>query len=87
MRHSQAVIKVTFAGLGSISLPPQLTALNRTFLNELTVRGALDESRDHVYQAAPRDPNTAATLTTSETVAMCDDLLAAHRDLLPPSLR
>jgi alpha-galactosidase len=70
-------------------LPPQLTALNRTFLNvvELTVRAALDESRDHVYQAALLDPNTAATLTTTETVAMCDDLLAAHRDLLPPGLR
>jgi alpha-galactosidase len=66
-------------------LPPQLTALNRTFLNvaELTVRAALDESREHVYQAALLDPNTAATLTTTETVAMCDDLLAAHRDLLP----
>jgi alpha-galactosidase len=70
-------------------LPPQLTALNRTFLNvvELTVRAALDESRDHVYQAALLDPNTAATLTTSETVAMCDDLLTAHRDLLPAGLR
>ncbi|MGP7996117.1 MAG: alpha-galactosidase [Streptosporangiaceae bacterium] len=71
------------------ALPPQLTALNRTFLNvvELTVRAALEESRDHVYQAALLDPNTAATLTTTETVAMCDDLLAAHRDLLPAGLR
>jgi alpha-galactosidase len=66
-------------------LPPQLAALNRTFLNvvELTVRAALEESRDHVYQAALLDPNTAATLTTSEIVAMCDDLFEAHRDLLP----
>ena len=71
------------------ALPPQLAALNRTFLNvvELTVQAALAESRDHVYQAALLDPNTAATLTTTETVAMCDDLLAAHRDLLPPGLR
>jgi alpha-galactosidase len=71
------------------ALPPQLTALNRTFLNvvELTVRAALEESRDHVYQAALLDPNTAATLTTTETVAMVDDLLAAHRDLLPAGLR
>ncbi|HEY5350849.1 MAG TPA: alpha-galactosidase [Streptosporangiaceae bacterium] len=66
-------------------LPPQLAALNRTFLNvvELTVRAALEESRDHVYQAALLDPNTAATLTTAQTVAMCDELFAAHRDLLP----
>ncbi len=71
------------------ALPPQIAALNRTFLNvvELTVRAALEESRDHVYQAALLDPNTAATLTTTQTVAMCDDLLEAHRDLLPSALR
>jgi alpha-galactosidase len=71
------------------ALPPQIAALNRTFLNvvELTVRAALDESRDHVYQAALLDPNTAATLTTTQTVAMCDDLLEAHGHLLPPALR
>jgi alpha-galactosidase len=71
------------------ALPPQIAALNRTFLNvvELTVRAALDESRDHVYQAALLDPNTAATLTTTQTVAMCDELLAAHADLLPSALR
>jgi alpha-galactosidase len=71
--------------VGVGALPPQLAALNRTFLNvvELTVRAALEESRDHVYQAALLDPNTAATLTTAQTVAMCDELFAAHRELLP----
>ena len=70
-------------------LPPQLTALNRTFLNvvELTVRAALEESRDHVYQAALLDPNTAATLTTTQTIAMCDDLFEAHGDLIPWAVR
>ena len=70
------------------ALPPQLAALNRTFLNvvELTVRAALDGSREHVYQAALLDPNTSATLTTTQTVAMCDDLLDAHKALLPPGL-
>jgi alpha-galactosidase len=70
------------------ALPPQLTALNRTFLNvvELTVRAALDGSRDHVYQAALLDPNTGATLTTEQTVAMCDELIHAHRHLLPAAL-
>lgn len=69
------------------ALPPQLAALNRTFLNvvELTVQAALAESRDHVYQAAMLDPNTAASLTTTQIVAMCDDLFEAHRDLLPPA--
>jgi alpha-galactosidase len=66
-------------------LPTQLAALNRTFLNvvELTVRAALDGSLEHVYQAALLDPNTGATLTTSEIVAMCDELLEAHRLNLP----
>ncbi len=70
------------------ALPVQLAALNRTFLNvvELTVTAALEGRRDHVYQAALLDPNTAATLTTSQVIAMCDDLLEAHRPLLPPAL-
>jgi alpha-galactosidase len=70
-------------------LPPQLAALNRTFLNvvELTVRAVLAGDRGHVYQAALLDPNTAATLTTGQAEAMCDELFAAHRDLLPPALR
>jgi alpha-galactosidase len=69
-------------------LPVQLAALNRTFLNvvELTVRAVLEGSRDHVYQAALLDPNTAATLTTAQTVAMCDELLEAHAALLPAAL-
>jgi alpha-galactosidase len=53
---------------------------------ELTVRAALDGSRENVYQAALLDPNTAATLTTGQVVAMCDELFEAHRDLLPPAL-
>src|SRR5216683_209649 len=71
------------------SLPVQLAALNRTFLNvvELTVKAVLTGSRDHVYQAALLDPNTSATLTTDQTVALCDELLEAHSDLLPAALR
>ena len=71
------------------ALPPQLAALNRTFLNvvELTVAAALEGSCDHVRQAALLDPNTAATLTVEQTVAMVDELLAAHSELLPPGLR
>ncbi|HVH94665.1 MAG TPA: alpha-glucosidase/alpha-galactosidase, partial [Nocardioidaceae bacterium] len=66
------------------ALPPQLAALNRTFLNvvELTVKAVLEGERQHVYQAALLDPNTAATLTTSQTVEMCDELFAAHGDLM-----
>jgi alpha-galactosidase len=71
------------------SLPPQLAALNRTFLNvvELTVKAVLEADRSHIYQAAMLDPNTAATLTTHQITQMCDELLAAHGDLIPETLR
>ena len=71
------------------SLPPQLVALNRTFLNvvELTVKAVLEGDRSHVYQAALLDPNAAATLTTDQSKKMCDELLAAHGDLIPEALR
>jgi alpha-galactosidase len=70
-------------------LPPQLAALNRTFANvcELTVRAALDGKPEHVHHAAMLDPNTAASLTLDEIEALVDDLLAAHGDALPESLR
>jgi alpha-galactosidase len=71
------------------ALPPQTLALNRTFVNvvELTVRAALERSRELVYQAALLDPNTAATLTTGQIVSMVDDLIEAHGDLIPEGVR
>jgi alpha-galactosidase len=70
-------------------IPPQCLALNRTFLNvvELTVRAVVEGSREHVYQAALLDPNTAATLSTDQIVNMVDDLIEAHGDLIPNSIR
>jgi alpha-galactosidase len=71
------------------ALPPQLAALNRTFLNvvELTVQAALEQRREHVYHAAMLDPNAAATLTLDRIVALCDELIEAHGDLLPEGIR
>jgi alpha-galactosidase len=70
-------------------LPAQLAALNRTFLNvvELTVQAVLQDSRDLVYEAAVMDPNTAATLGLDEIHRMCDELIEAHGDLMPPGIR
>ncbi|MBS1882262.1 MAG: alpha-glucosidase/alpha-galactosidase [Actinobacteria bacterium] len=70
-------------------LPAQLAALNRTFLNvgELTVRAALEGNPAHVRQAALLDPNTAATLSPDRIYELCDELTAAHGDLLPEPLR
>jgi alpha-galactosidase len=70
-------------------IPPQTLALNRTFLNvvELTVNAALEGRRSLVYQAALMDPNAGATLTTGQIVDLCDDLIAAHGDLMPAGIR
>jgi alpha-galactosidase len=71
------------------ALPPQCLALNRTFLNvvELTVRAALEQRRELVYQAAMLDPNTAATLTIGQILDMVDELIEAHGRLIPEAIR
>ncbi|WP_214408738.1 alpha-galactosidase [Sphaerisporangium fuscum] len=70
-------------------LPTQLAALNRVTLNvsELTVKAALEGRRDHVYQAALLDPNTAASLPVQRIRELVDELIAAHGDLLPEGIR
>ncbi|MCM2422783.1 alpha-glucosidase/alpha-galactosidase [Streptomyces sp. RKAG293] len=71
------------------ALPPQLAALNRSFLNvvELTVAAAVEEDPRHIRHAAMSDPATAATLTVPQIWALCDDMVAAHGGALPPALR
>ena len=70
-------------------LPPQLAALNRSFLNvaELTVRAAIEGSPEHVLQAALLDPNTAASLTVDEIERLVAELTEAHGEALPEGLR
>lgn len=70
-------------------LPPQCAALNRTFVNvaELTMRAALEQRRDHVYQAVMMDPNAGATLTIAQIEAMVDELIEAHGELMPAGIR
>jgi alpha-galactosidase len=71
------------------ALPAQCAAINRGFVNvgQLTVQAALTGDRRMVRQAAMVDPNTAATLTLDAIWALCDELTAAHGDLMPASLR
>ncbi len=66
-------------------LPEQCAALNRTNINVqlLTVEAALTRRRDAIYQAALLDPHTSAELTIDQIVALCDDLIEAHGDMLP----
>jgi alpha-galactosidase len=70
-------------------IPAQCLALNRTFLNvvELTVRAVVEGKRGLVYEAALLDPNTSATLATDQIVNLVDDLIDAHGDLIPESIR
>jgi alpha-galactosidase len=69
--------------------PPECAALNRTYLNvcELTVRAVLEGRRELVYHAARLDPNASASLRLDEIDALCDELFAAHGELIPAQLR
>ena len=69
--------------------PPQLAALNRTYVNvvELTVRAVLEERPELVPIAALLDPAASSVLTLDEADALCAELAEAHADLLPPALR
>ena len=59
--------------------------MNRTNINVqlLTIEAAKTLKKDYIYQAAMMDPHTAAELSIDEIVAMCDDLIEAHKGRLP----
>lgn len=66
-------------------LPEQCAAMNRTNINVqlLTLEAARTLDKEYIYRAAMMDPHTASELTIDQIVALCDDLLEAHRDWLP----
>jgi alpha-galactosidase len=74
-------IQGTYVG----ELPTQCAAMNMTNINVqlLTIEAALTLKRERIYQAAMLDPHTAAELSIDDIVHMCDDLIAAHGDMLP----
>jgi len=67
------------------SLPEQLAALNRTYINVhlLTIEAAITGKKEHIYHAAMLAPHTRAELTLDEIRNMCDDLIEAHGDMIP----
>ncbi|MCE7785558.1 alpha-galactosidase [Staphylococcus xylosus] len=67
-------------------LPEQLAALNRTNINTqlLTIEAALTNDKSKIYQAAMLDPHTASELSIDDIISLCDDLIEAHGDWLPP---
>ena len=66
-------------------LPPQLAAMNMTNINVqlLTIEAAVTKKKDAIYQAAMLDPHTSSELSIDDIVALCDDLIEAHRGWLP----
>jgi alpha-galactosidase len=70
------------------ALPPHLAALMQTNINvqSLTVEAALTGKREHVYHAAMFDPHTAAELDLDQIWALVDELLTAHRGMVPEAL-
>lgn len=66
-------------------LPPQCGALNRNFLNvaELTVHAALTEDPRAIRQAAMLDPALITQLTVNQIWELCDELVTAHKAVLP----
>ncbi len=67
------------------AMPTQCAALTMTNVNVhlLTQKASVTRKKEDVYRAALLDPLTSVNLTMDETVAMCDDLFAAHGDWLP----
>ena len=76
-----AGVTPTYAG----NLPEQCAALNRTNINVqlLTIEAAHTLKKDYIYQAALMDPHTQSELSIDDTIALCDDLIAAHEGWLP----
>jgi alpha-galactosidase len=66
-------------------LPPELAAhcAPHVFVQELTVRAALEGSRARVYRAAMLDRHAASVLSLREIRMMTDELIEAHGPALP----
>jgi alpha-galactosidase len=71
------------------ALPLQCAAQNRNYVSvaELAVAAARTGDPALVRQAVLMDPNANSTLVPEQIWAMCNDLVAAHGDLLPEPLR
>jgi len=74
-------IQPTYVG----DLPTQCAAMNMTNINVqlLTKEAAVTKKKDAIYQAAMMDPHTASELSIDDIVALCDDLITAHKGWLP----
>ncbi len=71
------------------TLPPELAAhcAPHTFVQELTVRAALEGDRAAVFRAAVLDRHAASTLTLRDIRAMTEELIEAHGAAMPKGIR
>ena len=71
------------------ALPVHLAALMQTNINvqSITVDAVLNGDRRGLHHAAMLDPHTAAELPLDDIERLVDELLDAHGDLIPASLR
>ncbi len=67
------------------ALPPQLAAHNRNSIavQELTVQGHLERSRERIFQAMALDPLTAAVCSLDEIAHLTEEMFAANEPWLP----
>jgi len=71
------------------ALPLQLAAVNAAFMSTamLTVAAAVQGDPRLLRQAAMMDANASASLTVDQIWDLCNAMVEAHGDLLPPALR
>ncbi len=71
------------------TLPPELAAhcAPHVFVQDLTVRAALEGDRADVYRAAVLDRHAASVLSLREIRAMVDELITAHGAAMPAGIR
>jgi alpha-galactosidase len=70
-------------------IPVQCAAINQAYVStgKLTVAAAVRGEPRLVRQAAMVDANTSASLSVEQIWDLCDELTAAHGDLMPEALR
>jgi alpha-galactosidase len=70
------------------TLPPELAAhcAPHVFVQDLTVRAALEGDRDAVYRAAMLDRHTASVLSLRQIRSMVDEMIDAHGDAMPAGI-
>ncbi len=69
-------------------LPPELAAhcAPHVFVQDLTIRAALEGDREDVYRAAVLDRHASSVLSLREIRSMVDDLIDAHGPAMPAGI-